>query len=157
MTEIELEPGEPRGAGRAHRQAHELDIALGASHAEQLDARLRDLPVFARALLAPAQHGPLVAEAHRHRPIGETRRRHPRDLRRYVGTKGGDFARLRLDETQYVARIERTEPALEHIGELECRRGHQRVSVQGEVLEQAPRELAPLLCLGRQKVAHARR
>ena len=132
VTEIEHEAGEPRRAGRARRQTHELEVALGTPHAEQLDARLRDLPVLARALLAPAQHRPLVAEAHRQRPIGEPRRRHARDLRRHVGTKRRDLARLGLDEAQHVARIERAEPALEHLGELEGRRRHQLVSVQAK-------------------------
>ena len=112
--------------------------------------------MFARATAAPAHHGALVRQPDGSRPPAQAGRDHARNLGRHVRPERSDLAGLGLHEAQHVGRVERSEAPLENLGELEHGRRDHRVAVQGEPVQNRPRQRPPGGGLFWQQVAHAR-
>ena len=153
--QVEADPGQADRRQRLGRDQHGLGVRLGAVVADQLDARLRDLPIRRELSAAHPQALPGIGQPQRPRRAGQPGGGDPRDLRRRVRPQAHHALAVRVHQAKGLVRHRHAGPGEQAVLELQQRRLDALIAVRGEHGHQRLDGRGLRLGVGRQQVAQA--
>ena len=157
QVEVDREIGHAELAQRLGREQHGLGIGGRARRADQLDARLAELPLGPRLAALHPQDLAGIGQPQRPGRVLQARGRDARDLRRHVGAQAHHALRHRVHQPEGLAGDIGAGGLQEPVLELDQRRLDPLVAARGEGGDQALDRRRLEARIGRQEIAQALR